>query len=55
MWWSIGKGAMVPVLFGLPVRIDGYGGCSIPPDAKTSDDTLVMRQTGEMELTVVRP
>jgi hypothetical protein len=54
MWWSIGKGAMVPLLFGLEVKIDGYDGCTIPPGTATQGDTLVLRQTGEMELAVVR-
>ncbi len=54
MWWSIGKGAMVPVLFGVPVRIDGYEGCTAPPGVVTRGETLVMRQVGEMELEVVR-
>lgn len=55
MWWAMGKGAMVPVLFGgVRARFDGYGGVTIAPDARSSGDRLVMRQVGERQLEVVR-
>ena len=55
MWWSMGKGDLVPVMFpGVQAKFDGRDGFQAPPEAKTDATTLVVRQTSEFGFAVVK-
>ncbi|MFK7739529.1 MAG: hypothetical protein AB8H80_04330 [Planctomycetota bacterium] len=55
MWWALGKGAMVQTLYGgIEADFDGYGGFQAAPNARSTGETLVMRQTNATTFVVVR-
>ncbi len=55
MWSSMHGGNMIRVYFpGLHADCDGRDGFQAPPHKRTDATTLVMRQTGERGLTVIR-
>ncbi len=55
MWWSVGKGVMIPVMFSsVAAQFDGYAGYTAPPDTKTSGTALVVRQVSDTEFVVVK-
>ena len=54
MWWSIGKGFMIPVMFpGVAVYFDGRVGFE-SSDLHSSADRLVLRQVSDTGFEVVR-
>ncbi len=55
MWWSIYFGKMVSVFFPeVDTACDGRDGFEAPKQMRTTPTTLVVRQTGEKDLTIVR-
>jgi len=55
MWWSMGKGVMIPVMFpGLTAHFDCYDGYLAQPGITTTPAILVLRMVSESEFKLVR-
>ena len=55
MWWSIGKGVMVPVMFpGVQADFDGYFGYEAPIGATSTENVIVLRQISDKAFEIVR-